>query len=295
VLLAGCSDHLEDLDRQYTLAEDVSVSAITSCGGVPYVLLDGDRVARVDVFDVAPIAHLQGDRRGQSMASYGDGLLVGIEQAGLVKVDPHTGDVAAVDSFDDLDGRDTWENPAGPTPDLRSVAVSATGSWFAGVHVGGLWRSSDSGRSWTNVIPPDDDVHEVSAGEDGHLAVAAARGFGWSSDDGATWQWTVEGLHAAYCRAVALGPGTAYVSASTGPRTDDGRVYRAELGGTFEPCPAPVPESFPFNLDTGCLAARAGDAAIGAADGRIWRSSDGGTSFDQITERVGRVRVLRFV
>jgi len=34
--------------------------------------------------------------------------------------------------------------------------------------------------------------------------------------------------------------------------------------------------------------------AVGTSDGRVWRSSDRGQTFEPVTERVGRVRVLRF-
>ena len=111
------------------------------------------------------------------------------------------------------------ENPAAPLPEIRSIAVSSTGSWFVNVHVGGVWRSDDSGQSWRIVIAPESDVHEVVAGEQGRVAVAAAIGFGWSDDNGDSWKWVTDGLHAGYSRAVALDGDAAFVTASTGPET----------------------------------------------------------------------------
>jgi hypothetical protein len=298
MLLLGTTGHLEDLDRQISIAEDVSVCAIAigTGPGAPgaYVLLDADRIARVDEYELAPVARV-GLARAQSMATFEGGLLVGLEGARLARLDLADGELSPVESFDSVPGRAAWENPAAPEPDLRSMAVTDAGTWLVSVHVGGVWRSTDQGATWTNVIVPDDDVHEVAAGQAGVVAAAAARGFGWSLDDGTTWQWTTEGLHAGYCRATAVDGDVAYVTASTGPSTRDGRLYRAaHLGDPFEPCGGGLPPSFAFNLDTGSLAARGGEVALGTPDGQVWRSEDRGATFAAVTERVGHVRVLRF-
>lgn len=296
MLLLGTTDHLEDLDRQFTIGEDVSVGAIAvgTGSGVwgAYALLDGDRVVKVDEYELEPVAHV-GPGRAQSLATADGALLVGLDGARLAELRLSDGSFSPVDAFVAVPGRDTWENPAGATPDLRSIAVTEAGTWLVNVHVGGLWRSTDGGGTWSNVIPPDDDVHEVAAGR-AAVVVAAARGFGWSVDDGSTWTWTTDGLHADYCRATAVDGTSVFVTASTGPSTRDGRLFRARLGVGFEPCRGGLPESFPFNLDTGCLAAREGEVAVGTNDGQVWRSRDGGDTFEMVTERVGHVRALRF-
>ncbi len=299
MLLLGTNRHLEDLDRQLSIAEDVSVTAIVAGTGSgvwgAYVLLDGNRIARVDEYELAPVARVELGN-GQSMAAVDGGLLLGLEGARLGRLDLFEGGMSAVESFDAVPGRAAWENPAGLSPDLRSIAVTDAGTWLVNVHVGGVWRSTDRGATWANVVPADDDVHEVAEGLSGVVVAAAARGFGWSLDDGATWRWTTEGLHAGYCRAAAVDGDVAYLTVSTGPSSRDGRLYRAtHIGDPFEPCGGGLPESFPFNLDTGCLAAREGEVALGTPDGQVWRSRDRGGGFEAVTERVGRVRVLRFV
>lgn len=297
MLLLGTTGHLEDLDRQYSIAEDVSVTAIAVGTGAgvwgAYVLLDGRRIAKVEEYELTPVANVEVGK-AQSLAAIGTGLLVGLENARVAVLGLADGGLVPNEPFDRVAGRDAWENPAGASPDLRSIAVTDAGTWLVNVHVGGVWRSADHGSTWTCVVPPDDDVHEVSPGQQGMVVAAAARGFGWSLDDGVTWQWTTEGLHAEYCRAVAVDGEVAYVTASTGPSTHDGRLYRSSLGRPFEPCRGGLPESFPSNLDTGSLAARAGEVAVGSNDGRVWRSRDRGESFEVVSERVGHVRVLRF-
>lgn len=218
-------------------------------------------------------------------------LLVGMSAARLVRVTAG-GEVRPVSSFDSVPGRTGWANPAGPAPDLRSVAIADDGQWLANVHVGGLWGSDDEGGSWTALIEPEADVHEVTAAR-GRLAVAAAGGAGWSENRGATWQWSTDGLEAPYARAVALDGDTIYVTASTGPSTTAGALYRATVGRRFEKCAGGLPEWFPFNIDTGSLAARAGRVAFGTHDGHVYESQDEGTSWTVVAEHIGSVRCVK--
>ncbi len=299
MLLVGTTDHLEDVDRQLSLAEDVRVTAIARQAAVGvsplmYALFDGDRVVRVDRDGVTPLARL-GEPAGQSLIADSGSVVVGLAGARLALVDPQGGGVEPLPAFTAAPGREGWQNPAGPSPDLRSATVTESGAWLVNVHVGGVWRSVDEGRTWTGVLAPEVDVHEVVGGLSGRVVAAAAAGVGWSLDDGVTWQWTQAGLHAPYCRAVAMDGDVVYVTASTGPDTTDGRLYRGTIGGPMEPCANGVPPAFPFNLDTGTLDARGGAVALGTPDGCVYRSADQGVSFEQVTERVGgHLRVVRF-
>jgi len=306
MLIVGTRAHLEDLDRSYTYARDVSVTAVavgSFSGGVgsllpggarpTWSLFDKGRIVRLEEFDVTPLAILP-TATGQSMAVAASGtLLVGLEGAHLLAVSPD-GALSGLQSFDAVEGRDGWTNPAGPTPDLRSIAVSDSDVWFVNVHVGGVWRSDDQGRSWRNVVPPESDVHEIVTGPGNTLVASAAIGFGWSTDGGDSWSWTTEGLHDSYARAVALDGDTAFVTASTGPTTTDGRLFRCHLGDPFEPCSGGLPESFPFNLDTGSIAASRGHVALGTHNGRIFRSRDSGTTWELAAEGLRPVNVVRF-
>lgn len=299
MLLVGTTDHLEDLDRQFSLAEDVCVTAVareaaSHVAPLVFALVDQERIVRVEGNGVQPVARLD-EVAGQSLAVDGGMLVVGLAGARLATVDPSRGTVEPVTAFSSVEGRADWENPAGSSPDLRSATVTDSGAWLVNVHVGGVWRSTDQGGTWSNVVQPAADVHEVVAGCGGRVVAAAAAGVGWSADDGVTWEWTREGLHAPYCRAVAVDGNTVFVTASTGPSTNDGRLYRGSLGGPMVPCTSGLPPCFPFNLDTGSVDARGGQVALGARDGRVYRSSDGGETFAQVTERVGgKVLVVRF-
>jgi len=219
------------------------------------------------------------------------GVLVGTAGAHLLSVDA-TGAVAPVESFDAIPTRDEWYTPWGAPPDVRSLAAAGVdGTLIVNVHVGGVWR--DAGDGWDEVIEVDNDTHQVVAVGDAVVA-AAAVGFGRSLDGGRTWSWTAEGLHGSYSRAVALAGDTVLVTASTGPGSKHGAIYRRPLDGdrALVKCEAGLPDWFPFNLDTGQLAANADEAVLGTQDGRVFRSTDEGATWEPIAEDLPTVRTV---
>jgi hypothetical protein len=277
MLLVGTRRGLLDLETGHSLVEGHSVTALAPGPGAWHALLDRQVVIRLDDAEVMTVGELPTDD-GQSLAVLADGtVVVGRTGARLVIVGAHVEDVSA---FEQVPDRDRWENPAGPTPDTRSMASSDADLWV-NVHVGGLWHSRDRGESWHGVVEPGADIHEVRAAN-GSVAVAAAVGFGWSEDGGKSWSWSTEGLHGHYLRAVCIDGGTAYVSASDGPFTKRGAVYRARLGSAFVRCEEGLPEWFPGNVDTGHLDAVGSRVVIGFGrevhvsedDGESWKASE---------------------
>jgi hypothetical protein len=116
---------------------------------------------------------------------------------------------------------------------------------------------------------------------------ACAWGLAQSGDRGDTWEYRTDGLHATYCRAVALVGDTVLVSASNGPRGGQSALYRGgAAGGALERCTDGLPESFDSNIDSLSLDAAPdeGVAAFGTADGRIFASTDEGGSWSQVAE-----------
>ena len=77
--------------------------------------------------------------------------------------------------FDAVPGRDAW-HPVGSPLEVRSLTATADGAaLLANVHVGGIVRSDDGGRSWQPTIDVDADVHEVRAHpSNGEVVMAAA-------------------------------------------------------------------------------------------------------------------------
>jgi hypothetical protein len=218
--------------------------------------------------------------RANCVAATRAGVLVGTSEAHLRRVGDAGLELA--DAFDHMEGRDGWYTPWGGPPDVRSIAEDGD-AVYANVHVGGIARSTDGGGSWQPTIDVDADVHEVRAHPDRPELVLAAAAVGLcrSDDAGATWTVSTEGLHATYCRAVALAGDVMLVSASTGPFTERGALYRRaiDVDGPFERCTDGLPEWQPHNIDTGCVTTDGELAIFGGAHGIVYGSEDAGRTW----------------
>jgi hypothetical protein len=229
----------------------------------------------------------------ECVAAYGEGALVGTEQARVFELDGTTGALEPIESFDRIPTRDTWYTPWGAPPDTRSLTVAADGVPLVNVHVGGVWRGD--GDDWTEVVPVDNDTHQVLAASSGpRVLIAAAVGFGSSEDGGRTFTWTTDGLHATYSRAVAFAGDFAMLTASTGPRTNRGAVYRRPIDGNrpFERCHEGLPDWFEFNIDTFQLAAQGNVATIGTRDGEVYRSDNEGATWALVAKDLPSIRCV---
>jgi photosystem II stability/assembly factor-like uncharacterized protein len=177
---------------------------------------------------------------------------------------------------------------------VRSLTATADdGALLANVHVGGIPRSGNGGASWKPTIDPDADVHQVRAHpDDPRLVLAsAAVGLAVSRDAGASWDVTTDGLHATYLRAVAFTMGHALVSASDGPFTSQGALYRYDTsnGAGLERVTNGLPEWLAGNVDTGNLDAH-GVACALADEDAVYTSDDAGRSWSQLASDLGSVR-----
>ena len=95
-------------------------------------------------------------------------------------------------------------------------------------------------------------------------------------------------------RAVAISGGYVLVTASTGPFTKQGAVYRRPLDTDerFVRCANGLPEWFEDNIDTFQLAARGAEVAIGTYDGRLFHSRDAGASWTQLADGLDAIHCL---
>jgi hypothetical protein len=233
------------------------------------------------------------DPKPRCLLPHEDGLLVGTAEARLFRLRREA--VKLDEAFDEVEGRDRWFTPWGGPPDTRSLAADAAGTVHANVHVGGIVRSTPDGR-WRPSIDIETDVHQVIAHPEraGLILAATAFGLARSDDGGDSWTMADDGLHAPYCRAVAVAGDAVLVSASTGPRTRQAALYRRPLdgGGPFERCTGGLPEWFPSNIDTHTLAADGPRVAFGTAEGQVWRSDDGGSTWEVALDDLTRVAAV---
>lgn len=218
-----------------------------------------------------------------------ESVWVGATQARVYRIeDDH---LTLDEFFADAPGRDTWYTPWGAPADVRSMSLDTDGSLYINIHVGGILRYDNTGIAPT--VDIDSDIHQVVAHPDrlGDVVAAGAYGVGYSHN-GHDFQFRDEGLHASYCRAVAIIEDTLFVSASTGPRTNNGRLYRGELGeGELTQCRTGLPEQFSENLNSHCLAVL--DEAIYAGVGdTVWRSDDLGESWAEAASGLPNVTCL---
>ena len=223
-------------------------------------------------------------------------LLIGTSEAHLYRAE--AAELVPIDGFAGAAGRDEWHTPWGGPPDTRSLARDAGGSIYANVHVGGVLRSADS-EGWEPTMDIGADVHQVNAHPTlaACVLVASARGLGLSFDGATSWEFTRDGLHSAYARAVAAADETLYISASAGPSGGRAALYRRTLRGStrLERCRSGLPEWFEGNIDTGCLVASGAEVALGTAGGEVHASRDAGATWSQAASDLPSIRALAVV
>jgi hypothetical protein len=291
-ILIGTSDGLRELEKPAGL-EGREVTALAAAGTDLWTIADGTSLLRsVGGGGWDTVADIDGLLGRCVLPLDGMDALAGTSEARLMRL--RDGRLEPVDSFDRIEGRDHWYTPWGGPPDTRSLTRDAAGAMFANVHVGGIVRSDD-GDAWEPAgIDVDADVHQVLAhpSRAGVILAATAYGLATSTDSGATWSFETEGLHASYCRAVAVSGETILVSASRGHRGEQAAIYRQMPGGTFERCGGGLPEWFDDNVDTYCLAAGEGVVALGASDGTVYLSSDDGATWEESASGLPSIRCI---
>ena len=225
-----------------------------------------------------------------------DSIYAGTDDARMLRLSDAGGVLDPVlnpiEGFDRVAGRDTWfagsaivnGQRVGPPLGIRSVAANADGSvLFANVHVGGIPRSVDGGRTWQPTIDIHTDVHEVR----GHpanpdiVAAASAVGLCISRDAGATWTIEHEGLHALHCSAVAFSGEDILVSAATDPFAAQGRVYRRPIrtDGALVAVEDGMPPWTEGKVDTGCIATNGSMIAVADRGGNLYLSTEFGRAW----------------
>jgi photosystem II stability/assembly factor-like uncharacterized protein len=155
---------------------------------------------------------------------------------------------------------------------------------LANVHVGGIPRSTDSGATWHPTIDIDSDVHEVRVHPNRPEVVMAAAAIGLcaSRDGGVTWSVEREGLHAAYCSAVAFAGDDVLVSASTDHFAAQGAIYRrVDDDGPLVAVAGGLPVWIEGIADTRCIATHGLAAALADRNGNLYISADAGRSWSR--------------
>jgi hypothetical protein len=297
-VLIGTNEGLHELGAQHrTHLAGSEVTALATAARHWWAIVDGQTIVHRDGDGSWNEVGAVPEPPATCLAPTAAGLLVGTTGAHLLRVE--AGALVRLDAFEKVEGREAWHTPWGDPPDTRSMAVDLSGAIYVNVHVGGVVRSTDSGRSWRPTLDIETDVHQILA----HPAIpdrvfaASAVGLAMSADGGESWRILTDGLHARYLRAVAVAGETVLVSASTGPRGRQAAIYRtrADGPGEFERCRQGLPEWLGGNVDTHCLAARGATVVVGTGDGRVYASHDSGASFTLLTKGLPTVQCVALV
>ncbi len=279
--------------RRQTLIAGHEVTGLARESEGWWALVDARMVWRGGNGDWKQVARVDGERATCLFASKG-GVLLGTAGAHLLRLNKRM--LRRIAGFEKVQGRQDWYTPWGGPPDTRSISEDPAGTTYVNVHVGGIARSTNGGRSWAPTIDIDTDVHQVlaAASHPGCVLAASARGLAISTDRATSWALRASGLHAPYLRAVASSKDIVLVSASSGPSGQRAAVYRAALKGEkpFERCRTGLPEWFSSNIDTFCLVASGRTAAFGTSDGRLFVSADEGQSWELRASDLPAVRCV---
>ena len=294
MVLVGTTDGLHELGAQErTHLAGHEVGALAREDSTWWAIVDGRAIWSAGADGGWQPATVVERLRANCLGPRAAGLLVGTSEAHLLRLDGGT--LEPIESFDRASGREEWYTPWGGPPDTRSISGGPDGSLYVNVHVGGVVRSTDRGASWRPTIDIHADVHQVLAHPDsGRVLAAMARGLATSDDGGESWTFHAEGLDGTYLRAVAVAGETVLVTASRGPSGQRAAVYRTPLGrrAPFVPCRDGLPERFPDNIDTACLATSGPVAAFGTADGSVFLSEDEGESWNLLASDLPPVRCV---
>jgi len=296
-ILTGSDDGLREFDLDGRPgAQDLAGRTINALGAEypeTWAIVDGGEIWKTSGGAWTRRSALEG-LSGNCIADTRAGYLIGTSEAHLYRATDADGrTLERVDAFESVPGRDGWYTPWGGPPDVRSLTEDFD-AVFVNVHVGGIVRTLDEGRTWEPTIDVDADVHRVLS-RDGRVFAACAWGLAASSDRGDSWEYRTDGLHATYCRGVALVGDTVLVSASNGPRGGRSGIYRGSVtGGPLERCREGLPEWFDDNIDSSCLDAAPdhGVAAFGTGNGRVFASTDEGSTWSQVAEGQPSIRCL---
>lgn len=291
-VLVGTANGLYGLAEKVKLAGH-RIDAVARGGDGWWVLTDGSDVWHLPDGSTPSRVGASEEAQLNCILPVGDEVLLGAEAAQLFHLPAGGGPMAHDEPFARAPGRDDWYTPWGGPPDVRSLAADVDGTLYLNVHVGGILRFR--GGEWLDTMDIDADVHEVAAHPDraGTALAATARGLSITSDGADHWSFHSNGLHAGYCRAVAVTGERVFVSASRSNRGEQAAIYRTDLdGGELHRCDKGLPEWFSSNINTGCLKAVGDLVVAGDPDGTVYRSPDAGEAWSIEAEGLPPVRCV---
>jgi photosystem II stability/assembly factor-like uncharacterized protein len=173
---------------------------------------------------------------------------------------------------------------------------------WAGLEIGGVWRSEDGGQSFWNASKGigSDDIHDINVVRNGSTALFAAtnKGLFVSQDRAESWAETAFPSPWKYTRSVvsrADGNGIVFLCNGDGPPGSTGKLLRSrDYGKQWED--ATLPPGIRSCL--WCVATHPSDPNLifaSTALGQYLRSKDGGESWAVLPRQLGETRALAWM
>lgn len=139
----------------------------------------------------------------------GEILYVGVEPAGVFASTDGGGEWKELEHLASLGRREAWKDYADRAAHVQTIAPDPLdeGRLYAGIEVGGAYRSDDAGRTWKPIHAGlSEDVHVLAADptRPGRVWAATGGGLFESDDRGTDWREHGGALDGAYCTAFRL-------------------------------------------------------------------------------------------
>ena len=244
-----------------------------------------------------------------ALASHSSLLVAGIDPAALATSRDCGFTWLQSQSLTALPGYQAWTYPLPPhTPHVMLVAPHPTreGTLFAGIEVGGILRSDDSGATWRVVGAGDGrrnaagavhpDIHglAICPATPDCMYASTPEGVYWSADGGESWEHRIQGLDPLYCRPIAVhqrDPNVAIVVATHGAsgffgisaERTGGTVLRTEdAGRTWHPAVAGLPQPLAPTPALAADPAQPGRFYLPLFSGEVYLTEDAGTMWREL-------------
>ena len=231
---------------------------------------------------------------------------------------PHDADLVLAGTrppgiFRSTDGAKTWARVDAPLPETCPAVIRPRVTQivfdpddpdlvFAGLEIGGVWRSTDSGRTFQNASQGliSDDVHGLAVTRNGARLVYATTNMGLhvSRDDGRSWEAKPLASPSQYTRGVmprADRDGVMLLCNGDGPPGSWGRLMRSrDHGAHWEDAKLPGE----LQSSAWCVATHPADPQLifaATALGQYFRSTDGAENWTALPRRLTETRALAWL